>query len=421
MKTSRVSALGLVAALVLPSVAFAVQPPPGGGYPNDVTALGDEALAQDNPGADNTGIGFEALQSVTTSGVENTAVGSHALTSTTSGGANVAIGFYSLFNDTTGNFNIAVGYNSLVANTTGVYNVAIGNAALQDHATGNENVAVGAGALSQGSSGTYNVAVGSNAMAFSGGEDNVGVGPGALNMASGSFNVGIGQDAGTNLSGNSNVAIGPYAGQNVTSGANNIDIGNQGAKKDNALIRIGTVGTQNQTFIAGISGTTVPKGVAVMIDSKGQLGVATSSARFKDDIQPMKDASDVLLSLQPVTFRYKKELDSLGTPQFGLVAEQVAKVDPDLVARDESGKPYTVRYEAVNAMLLNEFLKEHRKVEQLEATVSELKAAAAREASLETTVGELKAALKQQAAQIQKVSARDQDGRTASRLISAND
>jgi hypothetical protein len=153
----------------------------------------------------------------------------------------------------------------------------------------------------------------------------------------------------------------------------------------------------------------------------GQLGVATSSARFKDDIRPMKDASDVLLSLQPVTFRYKKELDSLGTPQFGLVAEQVAKVDPDLVARDDSGKPYTVRYEAVNAMLLNEFLKEHRKVEHLEATVSELRAEAAREASLEGTVGELKAVLKQQAAQIQRVGARNQAERPTPELVSANE
>ena len=138
---------------------------------------------------------------------------------------------------------------------------------------------------------------------------------------------------------------------------------------------------QKQTFIAGISGTTVSGGAAVMVNSKGQLGVATSSARFKDNIKPMKDASEALLSLEPVTFRYKKELDSLGIPQFGLVAEQVAKVDPDLVVRDESGKPFTVRYEAVNAMLLNEFLKEHRTVEEQSATIAALQSASARQES----------------------------------------
>jgi hypothetical protein len=284
-----------------------------------------------------------------------------------------------------------MGVGALVANTTGGYNVALGEEALQAHANGNDNVAVGPGALALGTSGDYNTAIGSTAMAFSGGNDNVAVGDGALNMADGNENIGIGQQAGLNCSGNNNIAIGQYAGQSVTSGANNIllglsaghsvttgsnniEIATQGTKKDSAVIRIGDASTQKQTFIAGISGTTVPKGVAVVIDSKGQLGIATSSARFKDDIQPMKGASDVLLSLQPVTFRYKKELDSLGTPQFGLVAEQVAKVDPDLVARDDRGRPCTVRYEAVNAMLLNEFLKEHRKVETLEAKVAKLEA-----------------------------------------------
>lgn len=121
--------------------------------------------------------------------------------------------------------------------------------------------------------------------------------------------------------------------------------------------------------MSGISNTTVPDGVAVVISATGQLGTMTSSARYKEAVRPMKDASDVILSLRPVTFRYKKELDPNGIPQFGLVAEDVAKVDPELVARDEKGKPYTVRYEAVNAMLLNEFLKEHQQVNSLEQTI----------------------------------------------------
>src|SRR5205814_5445726 len=130
-------------------------------------------------------------------------------------------------------------------------------------------------------------------------------------------------------------------------------------------IRIGKVGTQTTTFIAGISGATVPTGVAVIVDGNGHLGTTTSSVHFKEAIRPMDKASEAILALKPVTFRYKKDLDPDGIPQFGLVAEQVEKVNPDLVARDEQGKPYTVRYEAVNAMLLNEFLKEHQTVQDL--------------------------------------------------------
>ena len=168
-----------------------------------------------------------------------------------------------------------------------------------------------------------------------------------------------------NTTGSNNIALGFNAGFNLTTGSNNIDIGNTGvAAGESNTIRIGTEGTQKATFIAGISGVTVAGGVGVIIDTNGHLGTVVSSARFKDEIKPMDKASEAILALQPVTFRYKKELDPDGIPQFGLVAEQVEKVNPDLVARDEQGKPYTVRYEAVNAMLLNEFLKEHRKVEE---------------------------------------------------------
>jgi hypothetical protein len=163
------------------------------------------------------------------------------------------------------------------------------------------------------------------------------------------------------------------------------------------------VGTQTATFVAGVSGVTVAGGVGVIIDTNGQLGTVVSSERYKDSIKPMDKASEAILALKPVTFHYKKELDPAGIPQFGLVAEEVAKINPDLVARDEDGKPYTVRYEAVNAMLLNEFLKEHRKVEEQAANV---KRQDGKIASLEATLAELASALKNQAAQLQKVSAR---------------
>jgi trimeric autotransporter adhesin len=159
-------------------------------------------------------------------------------------------------------------------------------------------------------------------------------------------------------------AFGYEAGQNLTTGNNNIDIGNVAVAGESETIRIGTTGTQTNAYVAGISGATVPTGVAVIVDADGHLGTVVSSNRFKDEIESMGKASEAILALKPVTFRYKHELDPKGIPQFGLVAEDVEKVNPDLVAPDDEGKPYTVRYEAVNAMLLNEFLKEHRKVEQ---------------------------------------------------------
>src|SRR5262249_20582538 len=155
------------------------------------------------------------------------------------------------------------------------------------------------------------------------------------------------------------IAVGSNAGSNLTTGSNNIDIGALGLAGESNTIRIGKRGTQRATYIVGISGATVPTGVGVLVDSNGHLGTTTSSARYKEKIQPMDKASEAILSLQPVTFRYKHELDPAGVPQFGLVAEEVAKINPDLVARDDRGKPFSVRYEAVNAMLLNEFLKAH--------------------------------------------------------------
>jgi hypothetical protein len=159
----------------------------------------------------------------------------------------------------------------------------------------------------------------------------------------------------SNTTGSSNVALGVAAGFNATTGSNNVYIG---------VGMLGVAGESNACYIASIFGQTSPSGAAVSINSSGKLGTMTSSRRFKDDIKPMDKASEAVFALNPVAFRYKKDLDPQGIPQFGLVAEDVEKVNPDLVVRDKEGKPYSVRYDQVNAMLLNEFLKEHRKVEQ---------------------------------------------------------
>jgi predicted ribosome quality control (RQC) complex YloA/Tae2 family protein len=201
--------------------------------------------------------------------------------------------------------------------------------------------------------------------------------------------------------------LGFAAGVNLTNGSNNIDIGNYGVVGEANTIRIGTLDTQTNAFVAGIYGVTVARGIGVIVDNNGQLGTTTSSARFKDNIKTMDKASEAILALQPVTFRYKKELDPDGIPQFGLVAEQVAKVNPDLVARDEEGKPYTVRYEAVNAMLLNEFLKEHRKVEQLTK-------------DLESKLAEQQKQIERLTAGLQKVSAQLEANKPTPQVV-AND
>jgi hypothetical protein len=227
-----------------------------------------------------------------------------------------------------------------------------------------------------------------------------------------------------NSVGSGNISLGANAGSNLTIGNNNIDIGNTGGAGESNAIRIGTRGTHTHTSIAGISGVTVPGGVGVIIGTDGKLGTVVSSERSKEAIKPMDKASEAILSLKPVTFHYKKELDPEGIPQFGLVAEQVEQINPALVAHDEKGKPYSVRYEAVNAMLLNEFLKEHRKVEDLgrkneaqESTNQELKSAIAEQRKeIET----LTTALKEQASQIQKVNARLEAEKAAPRMVDNN-
>ena len=237
------------------------------------------------------------------------------------------------------NENTFLGDNALVNNTTGDLNTATGAFALYNN-NGSSNTATGHDALYFNLAGSENTATGLNAL---------------LN----------------NTTGSNNIAVGFNAGINLTTGSYNIDIGNSGIADESNTIRIGTRRRHTHTSIAGIYGVTVAQGVGVIVGPDGHLGTITSSKRYKDGIEPMAKASEAILALKPVTFRYKHELDPDGIPQFGLVAEEVAKVNPDLVARDEQGKPYTVRYEAVNAMLLNEFLKAHRNIAEQGAMIAQ--------------------------------------------------
>jgi len=328
----------------------------------------------------------ECNQGCTTDGSGNTWFGQSTLPQN-GGSENSAFGYQALeFN--TGFQNTAVGFSALYAGFAGSLNTAVGSNTLALNA-GNANTAIGVSALG-GNSGSNNTASGVAALLSNAGNRNTASGSSSLRANStGDNNTAMGfQALNDNTTGNSNIALGNLAGADLTTGNNNIDIGNPGAAGEANTIRIGRVGRQTNSYIAGISGVTVAGGVGVIVDSDGHLGTVVSSERFKDAVRPMDKASEAILSLKPVTFRYKKELDPKATPQFGLVAEQVAKVDPDLVARDAEGKPFTVRYDEVNAMLLNEFLKEYKKVEEQDAKITRLEAA-----------------LKEQAAQIQKVAA----------------
>jgi len=298
-----------------------------------------------------------------TTGQRNIATGWEALISNTTGSLNTATGVDALFTNTVGNSNTANGGGALFSNTSGFENTAIGDNTLVNNTIGTDNTAVGERALLANINGDNNTAIGTNALAYT-------------------------------TTGNSNVALGVAAGFNATTGSNNVYIG---------VGMQGVAGESNACYIASIFGQTSPSGTAVSINSSGKLGTVTSSRRFKDGIRPMEKASEAVFALKPVTFHYKKEIDAAGTSQFGLVAEDVEAINPDLVVHDQEGKPYSVRYDQVNAMLLNEFLKEHRKVDQQDRTIQEQGATIA---ELKKQIQVVIAHAKEQDSQIQRV--RDQ-------------
>src|SRR5262245_40393679 len=347
--------LALACFALLPT-AQAVVPTPDGGYPGGNTAEGTSALFS------------------LTSGVWNTALGNLALNHDTTGGANTATGFQSLFNNTTGSQNTANGSHSLFQNVSGSFNTATGYHALYTN-NSSENTANGAYALVSNFGG-LNTAIGCRALSHNElGGGNTGIGASAL------FN---------SVTVSTDTARRQNAVTGVTTASN--------------VIAIGTAGNDvnDSCYIGNIFGATSSGGITVFINSDGQLGTATSSERFKDAIKPMDRASELLFALKPVTFRYKKEIDPAGASQFGLVAEEVEKVNPDLVVRDKRGKPYSVRYDQVNAMLLNEFLKEHKRNEEQGATITALKA---NDAKQEATIALQQKQIEALTKGIQKVSA----------------
>jgi hypothetical protein len=373
----------LSALAFLPGVR-AVVPAPDGCYPNFTTAEGCKALDSLTTGSGNTGLGWWALFT-DTDGSSNTGVGAGAL----------------IFND--GSSNTAVGTVALLLNTTGAENTAIGANALVNNNDGSENNAVGAFALSNNVSGSFNNAHGRDALLNSTGDQNNAMGDDAMFFnTTGSFNTAVGDDAlDNNVDGNSNVAIGDEAGTGL-------------GPSVNSCIAIGAPGDgpfadlDNTCFIGSIFGEPVSdpgSQTAVFVDQFNVVGVFNSSRRFKHDIQPMDKTSETLYRLKPVTFKFNS--DWKGTTQYGLIAEEVADVDPGLVTHGRDGETVSVHYEQINSMLLNEFLKEHKKVQDLETTVAQ------QQKGMEV----LMAQLKQQAAQIEKVSAQLEMTKPAAKVV----
>ena len=411
MKT-RIQSILIVIILLFPGLLIdlqAVNPAPDGCYPNFTTAEGCDALSLLTTGAANTGLGWRSLFS-DTAGNFNTAVGAGALI-LNNADSNTAVGAAALLLNTSGTKNTAIGTATLVHNDTAEQNTATGAFALSNHVSGNGNTAnganalfsdtsgqlntaIGAGALftdDNGFNGSFNTAVGASALFNNTGGDNTAIGAGALNgNTSGNENLAIGVSAlASNQTGNNNIAFGSFAGYGLMTGSDNIYIGyNLG----------GAAGESNTCHIKSIFGQTAAGGSAVYVDANHKLGTMTSSKRYKEDIKPIDTASNSLFALNPVTFHYKKEIDPTGTSQFGLVAEEVEKVNPDLIVRDKEGKPNSVRYDQVNTMLLNEFLKEHKRVEEQRATIAELKSEMT---ALAVTVQEQASELRQVKAEMQ--------------------
>jgi hypothetical protein len=405
---------------LLPQVK-AVSPPPDGCYPNLTTAEGCDALHSLTTGEGNTAIGWSSLFS-DADGSFNTGIGGGAL-ALNNGDSNTAVGVATLLLNTADG-NTAVGASALLNNTTGGTlggsgvntvgpNTALGNQALLSNTEAGANTAMGYKALGSVTTAGFNTAVGFQAVANSTALSNTAFGYGSLQAdTTGGFNTSIGDTAlYTNTTGEDNVALGFRAGFQQTTGNNNIYIGNQVE---------GVAGESNSCYIGNIYGST-SVGAPVLVDSNGKLGTQTSSKRFKDDIKPMDKASEEIFQLQPVTFHYKKKFDPAGTQQFGLVAEDVQKVNPALVVPDKEGKPYSVRYGAVNAMLLNEFLKEHKTVQELKSTVRKDEAVIAQQQkSFQDKLGAQAKQIDILTAGLQNVSAQLELSKSAPRTVSNN-
>jgi hypothetical protein len=289
-------------------------------------------------------------------GANNTFLGLNAGNLTMVGDLNTGIGRRALSSNTSGNFNTATGAFALQLNTIGDENTADGEGALNQNVAGFGNTATGSLALANNTSGSFNTAHGRFALFGNGtGDGNTAVGANALANTTGSANIGIGLDACIN----------------TTTGSTNICIGSPGVAGESTTIRIGTIGIQTATFVAGISGVTSPAGVGVFFNGNGQRGTATSSRRVKEDIRDIAEESDGLMRLRPVAFRYKPQIDPTGLAQYGLIAEEVADVYPELVVYDREGRPETVRYHLVNALLLNEVQKQHRAAEARERLIDQ--------------------------------------------------
>ena len=336
--------------------AEAVDPPPGGDYPGGNAAEDLNTPFSPASGVHNTAVGDGALEN--NQGDNNTAAGYAALRRNIFGNQNTATGALALNNNDLGRENTANGFQALLINTRGSRNTATGERALERNSTGNNNTATGVSALFR-NTGDNNTAVGLEALQNNTtGDNNTAVGDGALNR---------------NTTGRNNTAIGFRAGLNSTTGENNIYIG------ENML---GVPGESNHTYVRNVNITSVSGGGAdtVTVDlGTGLIGHLSSSLRYKQNIKPMDNTSEALYRLRPVTFRYKKEIDRTQSPAFGLVAEEVAQVNPALVAHDANGQPESIHYEMVNAMLLNEFLKEHRKNKEQQATITDLKSTVAQQ------------------------------------------
>ena len=395
------------------------------------TAVGTDALVYNDTGSNNNAFGAFALQSNTT-GEENTATGAFALSSNNEGDFNTANGSYALFFNTTGERNTATGDSALYSNTTGSRNTAIGNPALRDNIIGSQNTAIGAGALILNNA-PGNTAVGADALSADTdgagntatgvlalrdnimGNDNTASGNQALLLSNANDNTAVGAfSLSANTTGFFNTALGFGAGGSVVTANNVICIG----------ANIGGADVSSSCYIGSIwqeSGGSQ----AVFVNSQGKLGAQVSSRRFKDQIKPMEQASEVIYRLKPVSFRYKSEIEPTRPSSFGLIAEDVEAVNPDLVLCDTDGKPYSVRYDQVNAMLLNEFLKEHRKVEEQQAAITELRSVVAQQQKgVEVAIAEqrkqFEARLRQQDAKIQRVNDRIELNKPAPETVANN-